>query len=69
MITGLVGSRRRGSLRRQYYDDKSLAGRGVVRGKTGTLNKVRARAGLVRTADGSLLAYAFLINKPRTSTT
>jgi D-alanyl-D-alanine carboxypeptidase/D-alanyl-D-alanine-endopeptidase (penicillin-binding protein 4) len=37
----------------------------VVRGKTGTLNKVRAQAGFVRTTDGALLVYAFLINKPK----
>ena len=65
VITGLSVAGVEGSLRRQYFDDKSAVGRGVVRGKTGTLNKVRARAGLVRTADGSLLAYAFLINKPK----
>ena len=61
VITGLSVAGVEGSLRRQYVDNQSLAGRGVVRGKTGTLNKVRARAGVVRTNDGSLLAYAFLI--------
>ena len=65
VITGLSVAGVEGSLRRQYFDNKSLAGRGVVRGKTGTLNKVRARAGLVRTRDGSVLVYAFLINKPK----
>jgi serine-type D-Ala-D-Ala carboxypeptidase/endopeptidase (penicillin-binding protein 4) len=65
VITGLPVAGVEGSLKRQYYDDKSLAGRGVVRGKTGTLNKVRARAGVLRTTDGSLLAYAFLINNPK----
>jgi serine-type D-Ala-D-Ala carboxypeptidase/endopeptidase (penicillin-binding protein 4) len=65
VITGLSVAGVEGSLRRQYFDGKSVAGRGVVRGKTGTLNKVRARAGVVRTTDGSLLAYAFLINKPK----
>ncbi|HEU4907521.1 MAG TPA: D-alanyl-D-alanine carboxypeptidase/D-alanyl-D-alanine-endopeptidase, partial [Propionibacteriaceae bacterium] len=65
VITGLPVAGVEGSLKRQYYDDQSLAGRGVVRGKTGTLNKVRARAGVLRTADGSVLAYAFLINKPK----
>ena len=65
VITGLPVAGVEGSLKRQYYDDESLAGRGVVRGKTGTLNKVRARAGVLRTTDGSLLAYAFLINKPK----
>jgi len=61
VITGLSVAGVEGSLRRQYVDNQSLAGRGVVRGKTGTLNKVRARAGVIRTKDGSLLAYAFLI--------
>jgi len=65
VITGLSVAGVEGSLKRQYYDDKSLAGRGVVRGKTGTLNKVRARVGFVRANDGSLLGYAFLINKPK----
>jgi D-alanyl-D-alanine carboxypeptidase/D-alanyl-D-alanine-endopeptidase (penicillin-binding protein 4) len=65
VITGLPVAGVEGSLKRYYYDDKSLAGRGVVRGKTGTLNKVRARAGVLRTTDGSLLAYAFLINNPK----
>jgi serine-type D-Ala-D-Ala carboxypeptidase/endopeptidase (penicillin-binding protein 4) len=65
VITGLPVAGAEGSLKRQYYDDKSLAGRGVVRGKTGTLNKVRARAGVLRASDGSLLAYAFLINNPK----
>jgi D-alanyl-D-alanine carboxypeptidase/D-alanyl-D-alanine-endopeptidase (penicillin-binding protein 4) len=65
VITGLPVAGVEGSLKRQYYDGKSLAGRGVVRGKTGTLNKVRARAGVLRTTDGSLLAYAFLINNPK----
>jgi serine-type D-Ala-D-Ala carboxypeptidase/endopeptidase (penicillin-binding protein 4) len=65
VITGLPVAGAEGSLERQYYDDQSLAGRGVVRGKTGTLNKVRARAGVLRTADGSVLAYAFLINNPK----
>jgi D-alanyl-D-alanine carboxypeptidase/D-alanyl-D-alanine-endopeptidase (penicillin-binding protein 4) len=65
VITGLPVAGVEGSLKRQYYDDQSLAGRGVVRGKTGTLNKVRARAGVLRTTDGSVLAYAFLINKPK----
>jgi D-alanyl-D-alanine carboxypeptidase/D-alanyl-D-alanine-endopeptidase (penicillin-binding protein 4) len=65
VITGLPVAGVEGSLRTRYSDDQSLAGRGVVRGKTGTLNKVRAQAGLIRTTDGSLLVYAFLINKPK----
>ncbi|HEX5907556.1 MAG TPA: D-alanyl-D-alanine carboxypeptidase/D-alanyl-D-alanine-endopeptidase [Propionibacteriaceae bacterium] len=65
VITGLSVAGVEGSLKRRYVDDQSLAARGVVRAKTGTLNKVRSLAGVVRTADGSLLAFAFLINNPR----
>jgi len=43
----------------------SLAGRGVVRGKTGTLAKVHALAGFLRDRDGNLLVFAFLINNPK----
>lgn len=67
VITGLPVAGVEGSLRTHYSDDQSLAGRGVVRGKTGTLNKVHSLAGLVRAKDGSLLVYAFLINKPKNS--
>ena len=60
VITGLSVAGVEGSLRRQYFDDKSVAGRGVVRGKTGTLTGVSTLAGLVTTADGDLLAYAVM---------
>jgi len=65
VITGLPVAGVEGSLRVRYSDDKSLSARGLVRGKTGTLNKVHTLAGLVRTRDGSLLVYAFLINNPK----
>jgi D-alanyl-D-alanine carboxypeptidase/D-alanyl-D-alanine-endopeptidase (penicillin-binding protein 4) len=65
VITGLSVAGVEGSLKRRYFDDQSTAARGLVRGKTGTLNKVRSLAGFVRTTDGSLLAFAFLINKPK----
>lgn len=65
VITGLSVAGVEGSLKRRYVDDQSLAARGVVRAKTGTLNKVRSLAGVVRTSDGSLLAFAFLINNPK----
>jgi len=51
-----------GSLRIRFLDDRSLAGRGVVRAKTGTLSQVHALAGYLRTADGTQLAFAFLVN-------
>jgi len=37
----------------------------VVRGKTGTLREVHSLAGLIRTRDGSVLVFAFLINRPK----
>ena len=65
MVTGLPVAGVEGSLRRRFGDDASLAGRGVVRGKTGTLRKVQSLAGMVRTRDGSVLVFAFLINNPK----
>ena len=64
VITGLSVAGVEGSLKRRYFDDKSLAARGLVRGKTGTLNKVRSLAGFVRTSMARS-AFAFLINKPK----
>jgi len=65
LVTGLPVAGVEGSLRIRFGDDASLAGRGVVRGKTGTLREVHGLAGLVRTRDGSVLVYAFLINRPK----
>ncbi len=65
VITGLPVAGVEGSLRIRFFDDQSLAGRGVVRAKTGTLRKVHSLAGVVRTTDGSLLSFAFLINNPK----
>lgn len=65
VVTGLPVAGVEGSLRIRFGDDASLAGRGVVRGKTGTLREVHTLAGLIRTRDGSVLVYAFLINRPK----
>jgi D-alanyl-D-alanine carboxypeptidase/D-alanyl-D-alanine-endopeptidase (penicillin-binding protein 4) len=65
LVTGLPVAGVEGSLRIRFGDDASLAGRGVVRGKTGTLREVHTLAGLIRTRDGSVLVYAFLINRPK----
>jgi D-alanyl-D-alanine carboxypeptidase/D-alanyl-D-alanine-endopeptidase (penicillin-binding protein 4) len=65
VITGLPVAGVEGSLRTRFFDDASLAGRGVVRAKTGTLRDVHTLAGVLRTSDGSLLAFAFLINNPK----
>lgn len=65
VITGLPVAGVEGSLRKHYSDDQSAAGRGLVRGKTGTLSKVHSLAGFIQTKDGSLLVYAFLINNAK----
>jgi D-alanyl-D-alanine carboxypeptidase/D-alanyl-D-alanine-endopeptidase (penicillin-binding protein 4) len=62
VLTGLPVAGVEGSLRIRYVDNQSLAGRGVVRGKTGTLSQVHALAGYLRTADGAQVAFAFLVN-------
>lgn len=65
VATGLSVAGVEGSLRPRFFDAQSRAGRGLVRGKTGTLTKVQALAGYVRSTDGSLLVYAFLVNNPK----
>lgn len=62
LLTGLPVAGVEGSLATGFGDQKSLAGRGIVRGKTGTLRKVHALAGTIRTRDGSVLVYAFVVN-------
>lgn len=64
VLTGLPVAGVEGSLLRRFDDNESAAGRGVVRGKTGTLRQVHSLAGYLHTRDGSLIAYAFLVNKP-----
>ena len=62
LLTGLPVAGVEGSLRLRYGDEQSRPGRGVVRGKTGTLTGVHALAGYLRTRDQNLVAYAFLVN-------
>lgn len=62
LITGLPVAGVEGSLRVRFGAEGTEQGRGQVRGKTGTLRNIHALAGYVRTADGSLLAFAFLVN-------
>jgi D-alanyl-D-alanine carboxypeptidase/D-alanyl-D-alanine-endopeptidase (penicillin-binding protein 4) len=54
-----------GSLRVHYTDPQSSFARGLVRAKTGTLSEIHSRAGVIRAPDGSMLAYAFLVNEPK----
>lgn len=62
VATGLPVAGVEGSLRIRFNDRSARAGRGVVRGKTGTLTGAHGLAGFVRSKDGALLAYAFLVN-------
>lgn len=48
-----------GTLALRFKTSAAKAGAGVVRAKTGTLTTVSGLAGLVRTADGALLAFSF----------
>ncbi len=62
LITGLPVAGVEGSLKGRFSADDTLAARGMVRGKTGTLRQVYSLAGFVRTTDGTLIAYAFITN-------
>jgi D-alanyl-D-alanine carboxypeptidase/D-alanyl-D-alanine-endopeptidase (penicillin-binding protein 4) len=62
ILTGLPVAGVEGSLGSRFGDEQSRSGRGLVRGKTGTLTGVHALAGYLRTKDQQLVAYAFLVN-------
>lgn len=57
MIAGLAVAGVNGTLAVHFFLPKSVPGRGLVRGKTGSLQGVVSLAGLVPTADGRLLAF------------
>jgi len=63
LLTGLPVAGVAGSLSDRFRDARSRDGRGLVRAKTGTLTGVYALAGYVRSRDGQLLVYAFLVNR------
>lgn len=62
LATGLPVAGVSGSLTYRFVSTATDPGRGMVRAKTGTLRKTHALAGYVQTADGTTLAFAFLVN-------
>ncbi|MDN3296109.1 D-alanyl-D-alanine carboxypeptidase/D-alanyl-D-alanine-endopeptidase, partial [Streptomyces ficellus] len=61
VLTGLPVGGFTGTLKDRYADGSP--GAGLIRAKTGTLSGVNALAGTVVTADGRLLAFAFLADR------
>ncbi len=51
-----------GTLQSRFYLDRTQVARGVAHAKTGTLTHVSTFTGWTRTADGAVVAYAFLVN-------
>jgi D-alanyl-D-alanine carboxypeptidase/D-alanyl-D-alanine-endopeptidase (penicillin-binding protein 4) len=62
LVTGLPVAGFDGTLAPRYRTGAALPAAGRVRAKTGTLNEVSALAGLLRTADGRLLAFDLVTN-------
>jgi serine-type D-Ala-D-Ala carboxypeptidase/endopeptidase (penicillin-binding protein 4) len=71
IITGLPVAGFSGTLsaaENRFVTTLSAPAVGLVRAKTGSLNNVRALAGVVVDSDGRLLAFAFMIDRVPTST-
>lgn len=60
LITGLPVAGVTGTLYERYENPDAVAGRGVVRAKTGTIRGVNTLTGYVVTADGQPLAFALM---------
>ncbi|WP_234106572.1 D-alanyl-D-alanine carboxypeptidase/D-alanyl-D-alanine endopeptidase, partial [Streptomyces venezuelae] len=63
LLTGLPVGGFTGTLAGRFDTAPATAGAGLVRAKTGTLTGVNTLAGTVVTADGRLLAFAFLAGR------
>ncbi|SOD63123.1 D-alanyl-D-alanine carboxypeptidase / D-alanyl-D-alanine-endopeptidase (penicillin-binding protein 4) [Streptomyces zhaozhouensis] len=59
-LTGLPVAGFTGTLTNRYDEGNGAGGAGVVRAKTGTLTGVNTLAGTATTADGRVLAFAFM---------
>lgn len=64
LLDGLPTAGVTGTLAERFTDDISRPARGVARAKTGTLSLVSTLAGTTLTADGRLVAFAFMVNGP-----
>lgn len=64
MIASLGIAGEDGTLRRRFPN--SAAEKNVLRAKTGSLDGVNSLAGFTPTADGELLAFAIILNDPKT---
>nr|WP_181776151.1 D-alanyl-D-alanine carboxypeptidase/D-alanyl-D-alanine-endopeptidase [Amycolatopsis pittospori] len=60
LLAGLPVAGGSGTLEKRYGDPNSSAGRGWVRGKTGTLSGVNTLAGVVLDTDGRMLVFALM---------
>lgn len=63
VLAGMPVASATGTLATRFGDARSVPARGQVRAKTGTLDKVSGLAGYTETADGALLAFAFIGNE------
>lgn len=61
LVTGLPVAGVSGTLDDRFTAEDALAGRGVVRAKTGTIRSAHSLTGYTVTADGQPLAFAFLV--------
>lgn len=62
LLSGLPVAGVSGTLDERFTAPETLAGRGVVRAKTGTIRGVNTLAGYVVTADGQPLVFAFMVS-------
>ncbi|MBM3681856.1 MAG: hypothetical protein FJW84_00155 [Actinobacteria bacterium] len=62
LFTGLATGNGLGTMKKRF-DEAGSPGRGVVRAKTGSLNRVITLAGTVTTKDNVFISFAILVNR------